>query len=269
MIHVITKDNRAPYEPQLEAMFRLRHQIYVDGRGWEALRRPDGREIDAYDTDEAVYFLRLNDRGDVLGGLRLAPTDRPHLLQDVFPHLCNGDIPCGPDIHEFTRYFVTPGYEAAKVEITGELLSAMFEFAMARSLTAISLTCDTFFLSRILEMGWEVKHLGLPQAYREGTAMAVLIPADARHLRATQTAHGIAYPSMFELPAGVAGDIGIEDAIQLSEFVTAWSRIPDAQARGAALSFIEALGEGHADLTGGVEAIAEMIMQSQDSLGRA
>lgn len=269
MIHIITKDNRAPYEAQLEAMFRLRHKIYVEGRGWEALRRPDGREIDAYDGEDTVYFLRLNDRGDILGGLRLAPTDRPHLLRDVFPHLCAGEIPCGPDIYEFTRYFVTPGYEAAKTEITGALLSAMFEFAMARGLTAISLTCDTFFLSRILEMGWTVKHLGLPQAYREGTAMAVLIPANAEHLRATRAAHGVAYPAMFELPAGVAAQVSIEDAIQLSEFVTAWSQIPDAQMRRSALGFIEALGDGEADLSGGVAAIAEMIMHSQDSLGRA
>lgn len=269
MIHVITKANRAPYERQLEAMFRLRHEIYVESRGWEALRRPDGREIDDYDTDETVYFLRLNDRGDILGGLRLAPTDRPHLLQDVFPHLCTGDIPCGPDIYEFTRYFVTPGYESAKVEITGQLLSAMFEFAMTRGLTAISLTCDTFFLSRILELGWEVRHLGLPRAYREGTAMAVLIPADAAHLRATRMAHGIAYPAMFELPAGVADQLDIAEAIQLSEFVTAWSRIPDAQTRDSALGFIAALGEGNADLTGGVEAIAGMLMHSQDALGRA
>jgi N-acyl-L-homoserine lactone synthetase len=50
-IHVITRDNRPFYADHLQTYFRLRHEIFVGERGWEDLRRPDGRDVDAYDND--------------------------------------------------------------------------------------------------------------------------------------------------------------------------------------------------------------------------
>jgi acyl-homoserine lactone synthase len=73
--------------PLLEQAFRLRHSIFVDERGWEVLRRPDGREIDQFDDEDAVHELALHD-GAVVGYHRMRPTTRPHLLGDVHLHLC-------------------------------------------------------------------------------------------------------------------------------------------------------------------------------------
>ncbi len=47
-------------DAQLEEMHRIRHRIYVEGRGWKALRKSDGREVDEFDTDDAVYLLGLS-----------------------------------------------------------------------------------------------------------------------------------------------------------------------------------------------------------------
>ena len=55
-VHVITRDNRRLYTDQLEAFFRLRHDIFVGERGWRGLRRADGRELDATMTNRFISW---------------------------------------------------------------------------------------------------------------------------------------------------------------------------------------------------------------------
>ncbi|MDG2571023.1 acyl-homoserine-lactone synthase, partial [Vibrio parahaemolyticus] len=81
-IHVIRRDNQHLYEASLEEYFRLRHEVFVRERGWRNLHRLDGREIDAYDNDNAVYLLAI-DQDRVVGGQRLYPTVLPHMLSEV------------------------------------------------------------------------------------------------------------------------------------------------------------------------------------------
>ena len=66
-IHVVTRDNRHLYGNELQQYFRLRHEIFVEERGWKDLYRPDGLEIDRYDNEHAVYLLAI-DRERVVGG---------------------------------------------------------------------------------------------------------------------------------------------------------------------------------------------------------
>ena len=177
MIYLIDRRNRAAFSHQLDEMFRIRHDIYVRRRGWKALARPDGREIDQFDTDDAVYLLGLDEAGHVTSGLRLVPTTKPHLIRDVFPHAVTwGRIPSDEHIYEFTRYFIVGGKIGmrGKRRAAGELLCAMFEYGIAAGLTHISLLCDTFFLPHMLECNWKVHPLGLPTPYDEGTCIAVL-----------------------------------------------------------------------------------------------
>ena len=42
---------RRLYARLLDDYFRIRHDIYVVERKWTELARPDGREIDQFDTD--------------------------------------------------------------------------------------------------------------------------------------------------------------------------------------------------------------------------
>src|SRR5690606_35410064 len=41
----------------LEAHYRLRHRIFVELQGWEALRRADGRDVDRFDNADATHLL--------------------------------------------------------------------------------------------------------------------------------------------------------------------------------------------------------------------
>jgi acyl-homoserine lactone synthase len=197
VIHVIDRCNRSAFERQLEEMYRLRYQIYVGRRGWKALQRPDGRDKDQFDTEDTVYFLGLDESGAVTSGLRLNPTTKPHLINTIFPHAVTFEpVPVGDHIYEITRYFVVPERLArdARRRAAGELITAMLEHGLTMGLTHISLLCDAFFMSTMLEMRWKVRSLGLPTPYPEGTCVAVLFEVSEEAIANTRETRGVQGP---------------------------------------------------------------------------
>ncbi len=194
MIYQIDRHNRAGFHAQIEEMFRIRHDIYVGRRGWIALERPDGRDIDQFDTDNTVYLLGLDDLGNVVAGLRLNPTTGPHLIRDVFPHtVTEGPIPVGENIYEFTRWFVVKDRVSpeASRRVAGELLVAMLEFGKRKGLTHISLCCDSFFWKTMQATHWDVRRLGPITRYPEGKCIAVLFDVSDRMIANTREVRGV------------------------------------------------------------------------------
>jgi len=197
MIYVIDRRNRAAFQPQIEQMFRLRHDIYVGRRGWKALERADGRDIDQFDTDATVYLLSIDDAGTVTGGLRLNPTTGPHLIRDVFPQTVAGEeIPVGEHIYEFTRWFVVKERVSAEENrrVAGELLVAMLEYGKHIGLTHISLCCDSFFWKTMQETRWDVRRLGPVTRYPEGKCISVLFEVSDRMIANTRETRDVRGP---------------------------------------------------------------------------
>ncbi len=190
MLHLIDAGNRhLPRQAQLlEDSYRVRHELYVTGRGWKALDRPDKREIDQFDTPDATYLIWA-DGDEVVGGARFVPTHLPHLMSTIFPHIVTlGEIPRCPQVWEITRLFTARGgkSKANRRNVTGEVVCGMFELGLHNDLEGISVVCDTFFLPRFLESGIQIKPLGLPTAYDEGICVACFIPVSASQLAAAQ-----------------------------------------------------------------------------------
>ena len=196
MIYVIDRHNRAGFYEQLEQMFRLRHDIYVKRRGWKALERADGRDIDQFDTDATVYLLAIDDTGSVCGGLRLNPTTGPHLIRDVFPQTVSGEIPTGERIYEFTRWFVVKERVSPEENrrVAGELLVAMLEYGKSIGLTHMSLCCDAFFWKTMQETRWDVRRLGPIIRYPEGKCISVLFEVSDRMISNTREVREVMGP---------------------------------------------------------------------------
>src|SRR4051794_29216224 len=98
-VHIVTSANCHRYQEALEQSYRLRHQLYIQELKWRGLPpRNDGRELDQFDTSEAVHLLYLEE-GTVFGGTRLVPTTEPHLLSEVFARFAAiRGVPRQPDI---------------------------------------------------------------------------------------------------------------------------------------------------------------------------
>ena len=193
MVDVITSNNRYKYAPLLDQMHRDRKTVFVDRLKWD-IPVVDGQfEIDQFDTDAAVYLLGLGPQGEVTSGVRLMPTTGPHLMRDVFSHTVTlGQVPCDPRVYEITRYFVwgeMRGDERRKA--VTEVFCGLFEYAVARNLTQISVVCDTFFLPRLIEAGWKVHHLGLPTEYAEGVCAAILLEVSPQRLADVRARAGL------------------------------------------------------------------------------
>lgn len=172
-IHVVTAANRHLYESILDDYHRIRHDIFVKERGWKAVERTDGRDIDAYDRDDTVHLIAID--GDrVVGGERVTPTTSPHMLNEVFPALAAiKGVPIGPSIWEGSRYFVVRERRVGRTDCM--LLAALQEFALDEGITHYSIVIETWWLPRLHEAGFVVRPLGLPMLIENQWALAAVI----------------------------------------------------------------------------------------------
>jgi len=194
MIYAITFENRHQHEGLLEKMFRARHRIYVEGRKWRELAKADGREIDSFDSEKAIYFLSLGKGGDLHGGLRLIPSTSPHMLNTLFPELCNSKpVPQGAHIWELSRVFVCHNerFDEEGLLLKGKLMCGMMEFAEQYGISEIVSVADTYFLPRLLASGLDARPLGLPKPYQSGEMVAIQIILRPGDLQKAQSYYGI------------------------------------------------------------------------------
>jgi acyl-homoserine lactone synthase len=181
MIHVISAANRHLYEDVLEQHFRIRHDIFVEERKWETLRKPDRREIDSFDNEDTIYLLALEGRR-VVGGHRLYPTTKSTMMSEVFPHLADvRGCPSDPLIWEWSRYFIVRDRRDGNLNL--QLMTAVQEFCVAEGIVQISAIMETWWLPRFQEAGFVVAPLGLPALIENAWTMAALIDVSRDTLR--------------------------------------------------------------------------------------
>ena len=55
MLSIVSGHEVEPHHDLMAKVFRLRHNIFVDEKGWHDLRRPDGLERDCFDDHHAIH----------------------------------------------------------------------------------------------------------------------------------------------------------------------------------------------------------------------
>jgi acyl-homoserine lactone synthase len=161
---------RAKYAATFEQIFRLRHHVFIKGRKW-SLPSKNGLEVDQYDTDEAVYFLVLNEDASVEGCVRATPTIHSSLLADYFPHLVeNGAPPRDPAIYETTRFIIQPAQRtrAAMRAAKARLLAPLLEWCLEKRLTHFQTVIDASALASYVEITPHTRILGLAHPFGGG-----------------------------------------------------------------------------------------------------
>jgi acyl-homoserine lactone synthase len=164
-VHAIHAGNRHFFEEALDQHHRIRHDIYVGERQWMDLERPDGREVDQFDTDNAVYLLGIEPGRGVVGGSRLVPTLEPHLMSEVFPELANvRGLPRAHNIFEWTRIFVVPAKrEGGRLsKAAGIIYCGILEFCLSQNISQLSVVCEAYWIPRLMALGWNPVLLGEP-----------------------------------------------------------------------------------------------------------
>lgn len=192
MIHIVTPANEITYRDEMEQAWRLRHDIFVTEKGWTDLAKPDRREIDQFDTPHAIHFLAIEDRR-VIGYSRLLPTTRPHLLSDVMPQLCEGELPRGSDCWEWTRQAVARSHRArgkAVNPVSLALLTGIVEWGMRHGVTRLVLQMPTLYLLHVVQLHFRARPLGLPHSISGEDIIAATAEFDERTLARLRTVSG-------------------------------------------------------------------------------
>jgi acyl-homoserine lactone synthase len=170
MIIVLEGSERRRHHKYFDQLFRLRHQIFVKGRGW-SLPSANGCEIDQYDVQDAVYLLDLNEDDIIQGSVRMTPSEKCSLLADYFPHLVeSGESPRSPLVYECTRYIVLPAQKSREANRAAKarLLGAAVEWSLNHGLTYLQTVIDSVTLSSFVEMTPQTIPLGLSHPYGGG-----------------------------------------------------------------------------------------------------
>jgi acyl-homoserine lactone synthase len=172
MLITVSKDNRQQHDELMDELFRIRYEQFILRRGWSDLKRPDMRDIDAYDDIDTSYIIAL-DGARIVGGARVRPTTVPHMLDEVFGFLCKaGHAPAGDHIGECSRTFVDRRHPN-KRSIFVEVLLGVAEHSVASGYTQLTGVLETWWAHSYLSVGLQPTPLGSPQNHQGLSLMGV------------------------------------------------------------------------------------------------
>ncbi|EQB11384.1 acyl-homoserine-lactone synthase [Sphingobium lactosutens] len=165
----------------LRAMYRARKEVFVDLLKWDLPVLAGEFEIDQFDDVDAEYLILLGRSMEHRASARLLRTDRPHLLGDLYAHLCAGPVPAGPTIREITRFCLDRDQRAGERRAArNQLVTALADYALATGITAYTGVAEVEWFKQIRRFGWRCEALGQPMRHggRFLTALHILIEAD-------------------------------------------------------------------------------------------
>jgi len=149
---------------------RLRYNSIIERQGWN-VPYVDGMEYDQYDNPAAHYLVWNDDQGRARGSSRLYPTDRPYMLQEIFPHLVSKiDLPRSHTVWEGSRFCVDPTLPVERRKrIMQEIILGYLEFGLSRNITAIiGVMFPVYWRNIFVKNGWDVEWMGEPSKSEEG-----------------------------------------------------------------------------------------------------
>ncbi|WP_188312139.1 acyl-homoserine-lactone synthase [Salinarimonas soli] len=197
MLLLIDCHNHHRHGALLEKAYRFRHRHFVDRLKWEALRKPDGREIDQFDGPDCVHVIGV-ENDEVASYVRLLPTTRPHLQSHVYPEILQGaQAPTGPGIYEWTRGSVDPNKRDGSTGIdrtTAGFWLGVAEAAEHLGLDGLLVQSHPMMMGRILELGWQVKPLALPTTYDGAPIVSYYAGMSPKTLPKLRATFGISHP---------------------------------------------------------------------------
>lgn len=197
MILIVNAENRWLFVSELFDMHRQRKLVFVDRQRWNVPVIGD-MEVDDYDDANTTYLIAKADcsSSEVLASARLLPTERPHLMTDLFARACDGDAPRGPYIWEVSRFCVNPAIVSRRrrVKLLWEMACGVMETALLHAVEKVTFVANAALLPLALDCGWACARLGptLPDGDDEITAVVASITPEG--LRAVRRRLGVDAP---------------------------------------------------------------------------
>lgn len=179
MLHVNSRNGAIP-DHVMRAMFAARKSVFVDLLKWDVPVIAGRYEVDQFDNEHASYLVLATYDGAHLGSARLLPTTRPHILDSLYPDLCENAVPTGETTFEITRFCLDRGLRAVERRaVRNALISALADHALANGVTHYTAIAEQGWFQQVLAFGWKCRPLGVPQNIDGATLAAFSITIDA------------------------------------------------------------------------------------------
>ncbi len=149
---------------------RLRYECIVQRQSWNV---PVVRnmEYDQYDNPAAHYLVWRDKDGKARGSSRLYPTDRPYMLEEIFPHLVSKiEIPKSTKVWEGSRFCVDASLDPQmRKRIVQEVVVGYLEFGLAQGIAnIIGVMYPAYYRNIFIGNGWDVEWIGDVSKTEEG-----------------------------------------------------------------------------------------------------
>lgn len=162
MIVGFTQTNAYQYQDILRSTHALRYKAFIQRMAYDV---PvwKGMEYDQYDNLSTVYLV-WRDRHDVVRGTcRLAPTDRPYMIKDIWPQIVTKiDLPHSPFIWEASRLCVDNTLPAdTRREIISELVCAYQQICLLNGIKfMVGVMPPNVWRHVFGKSGWDIEFIG-------------------------------------------------------------------------------------------------------------
>lgn len=190
MIKLIYGHDREKFPELIDAMHRLRKQVFHDRLRWDVPVKGDW-EVDTFDEEDPLYVLSLDELGNLQGSLRLLPTTGPNMLRDVFAEITRESGPVeNPHVWESSRFCIRFSGERDQREsnliskATVELIAGMGEVGLLAGLDHIVTVYDAFLRRIIRQTGCSEYLIGKPVRYGRIQTFAGLFDIDPIQIEA-------------------------------------------------------------------------------------
>jgi len=183
MMLIFSGNDASQHKEILNQAFTLRHEIFVDELGWEDIRKEDGLETDQFDHEEAVHMCLLDDNNKLVGYQRMLPTNRPNLLSDIYPYLCDGEIPSSEYVWQWTRFAVPKSLRKGRrtLGLQGNLLvSGWVDWAIDKGLESVIVETSPMWTLSLCLLNFKVSFLGVVHDIEGEQAVALRLNFDKR-----------------------------------------------------------------------------------------
>jgi N-acyl-L-homoserine lactone synthetase len=180
-------------------MFEARKRVFVDLLKWDVPVLDNRYEVDQFDTPEAEYLILTGEDGKHRASARLLRTDSAHILRDLFPSLCETELPSGAETREITRFCIEPTLNRLeRRQARNQLVTALVQHALSGGITAYTAVANLAWYRQIAEFGWKCRALGSARHIGGEFLLALHINIDAE-TPGDLAATGIFSPTDFHL----------------------------------------------------------------------
>ncbi len=192
MLKIVYGKDIERHHELMSDVFRFRHRIFVEEKGWSDLANPLGEESDQFDDEHTVHQILLHD-DEIIGYQRLIPTIRPHLLTSVLSHLCADPTPCGPSVYEWTRFCLEPARRETFPRRNGAFLllaQGVVEWGLANRVRTATVVIDARLVVIGMQLRFKIKPLGFPKRLGREDVVALEMGFNEETLATIHAARG-------------------------------------------------------------------------------